>query len=199
MKKYIILLLITVNFCKAQEIFKDQEIGFEIEKPSDWFIAEKNEALDNIKEKIKLPENQLKEIIKNNKGTIEVVTFYKYDIKSRAGIIPTIKINLRNNPSKSLESFKNSIEASYGKLKEIFPDFVFLTKPSIIKVNGKDCIFSVSKYTVKTRTTEEKVRSYIYAIPVNGTFYQIAFMDTEKDNCKNEFEKAIKSIKITSD
>lgn len=196
MMKYWIALLLMTTLCQSQEIFRNHKLGFQIEKPADWLTANQNQSLENLQEQIKLPDSKIKELIQNNRGSIEIVTFYKSDIRSRAGIIPTIKIILRNNTTSNIGAFKTVIESSFTKLKETFSDFEFIAKPTIITVDGKDCVFSISTYTITSKSGPEKVRSYIYAIPVNNTFYQIAFMDTEKDDSKLEFEKALRSIKI---
>ena len=193
---YTLVLIITVNFSSAQTIFQNKSLGFSMEQPKDWIIAETGETLQNLKEQIKLDNKDLRKLIDENKGTYQVVSFYKYAIRSIAGVIPTIKVNLRTNNSSSFEMFKNSIEQSYKGTKEIFPDFQFLTSPIEKQIDGKQCVYASCVYTLKAKSGEEKVKIIVYAIPVEDKFYQITFMDSEKENNLDLFEEISKTIKI---
>lgn len=43
---------------------------------------------------------------------------------------------------------------------------------------------------------KEKVKIMVYAVPVNDSFYQITFMDSEKEDNSKLFEKIVESIEI---
>lgn len=109
------VLLLFFNFSAAQQIFRNDKFGFSMEKPLKWIISDNSQTTNNFKENIKLPPEDIKKMLNQNKGTINVATFYKYPIDSVNGIIPTIKINIRQNGTKTLLTFKNSIELSYNK------------------------------------------------------------------------------------
>ncbi len=189
-------LILCFNFSNAQEIFKDEQLGFSMEKPSNWIMANESQILHNLNEQIKLTPETLKKLIDQNKGTINVITYYKYPTDSINGVIPTIKVNIRKNGTKSLVSFKNSIELSYNSIKSYFPDFNFTTVPTIKEIDHKKVIYSQCSYTLKTKVKEEKVNVIVYAIPIRDTFYQITFMDSEKENCQDFFKKIAKTIQI---
>jgi len=189
-------LFLLFNLGHAQEIFKNENLGFSIEHPQKWIIAKKGQALENTKEFVKLDPSDLKKLIQENKGSVEVVAFYKYPIEGRAGVIPTIKVDLRNNPYTTFDAFKKSIIGSFKSIKDVFPDFRFLEEPSVIEIDGKKCVFASCAYTLTANSGSEKVSVFVYAIPVNGNFYQMTFIDSEKENNIALFKGIVKTISI---
>ncbi len=157
------VLLLFFNFSAAQQIFRNDKFGFSMEKPLKWIISDNSQTTNNFKENIKLPPEDIKKMLDQNKGTINVATFYKYPIDSVNGIIPTIKINIRQNGTKTLLTFKNSIELSYNSIKNYFPDFKFTVSPILKELDHKKGVYSVCTYTVKTKVSTEKVRTIVYA------------------------------------
>lgn len=193
---YIFTLLFFVHLCQGQTVFRNENLGFSIEKPENWTIIEKRETLQNIEEHIKLKPELLERILNQNKGTIEIISFIKYPVDSHVGIIPTIKINLRKSSAKSLESFKKGIWENINGMKIFFPDLKIIDEPTVLKINGRNCIFSSFDYMLEANNGKEKASVFLYAIPNGDTFYQIALMDSEKENNTVIFEKVLKSIKI---
>ena len=148
------------------------------------------------KKQIKLDTETLNKLLEQNKGTIQVVTFYKYPIETTPGIIPTIKVNLRKNNSKTFDEFKKVIEESFSGIKNVFPDFKYLSNPFKTKLSGLDCIKAVCAYTLKTKNGEEKVTITVYAVPIKNQFYQITFMDSEKEDNTELYNELAKTIEI---
>lgn len=197
MKKIILLLLLLITtICVGQNTFKNEKLGFTIEQPKDWIVAKNNDILDNIKKNIKLDAETLNKLIEQNKGSIPVVTFYKYPIETTAGIIPTIKVNLRKNTAKSFDTFTKGIEESFSGIKKVFPDFTYLTTPTKTQLSELDCVKAVCTYTLKAKNGEEKVTITVYAVPVKNEFYQITFMDSEKEDNTELYDKIAKTIVI---
>lgn len=198
MKKIkLVLFLLIINISFAQKKFKNESLGFSIEQPENWIVAQSGQTLQNLKKEIKLDTKTINKLIEENKGTIEIATFYKYPIETTPGIIPTIKVNLRKNSTQSFDAFQKSIELSFNSIKQVFPDFKFLTNPMKTKINGFDCVKAICKYTLKAKTGEEKVKITVYAIPINNEFYQITFMDSEKEDNTELYDKLAKTISIT--
>lgn len=197
MKQIILIsLLFIYNICTAQTTFKNERLGFSINQPNKWIVAEEGETVQNLEEHIKLDKATLKKLIDTHKGTYQVVTFFKYPINSRHGVIPTIKIVLKNNGTASFEDFKKSIERSFSGMKDIFPDFKFIEQPTVKYIDGKQCVFAMCDYTLTAHNGQEKVKIMVYAVPVNDSFYQITFMDSEKEDNSKLFEKIVESIEI---
>ncbi len=197
MKNIILIsVLFVYTICKAQTTFKNERLGFSIEQPKKWIVAEEGETVQNLKEHIKLDKATLKKLIDTHKGTYQVVTFFKYPINSRHGVIPTIKIVLKNNGTPSFEDFKKSIERSFSGMKDIFPDFKFIEQPTIKYIGDIQCVFAMCDYTLTAYNGQEKVKLKVYALPVDDSFYQITFMDSEKEDNSKLFEKVVESIRI---
>lgn len=192
----LILILFIANTCLGQNTFKSESLGFNMEQPEKWIVAKNGESVENIKEQIKLDTETLNKLLEQNKGTIQVVTFYKYPIETTPGIIPTIKVNLRKNTSKSFDDFKKVIEESFNGIKKIFTDFKYLSNPVKTQISGLDCVKAVCAYTLKVKNGEEKVKITVYAVPVKNKFYQITFMDSEKEDNTKLYNDLAKSIVI---
>jgi hypothetical protein len=189
-----LILLSDLSF--SQTIFKNESIGFSIEHPSKWIKAKEGQTTENLKSNIKLDEKVLAKLIEQNKGTIQVVSFFKYPIETTAGIIPTIKVNLRNNPNENFSDFRKSIEESFSGIKKVFPDFKFTSAPAESVIDGKKCVTASCIYTLTGNSGTGKVKIMVYAIPIKNQFYQITFMDTEEDNNAELFNKIIGTISI---
>jgi hypothetical protein len=97
-------------------------------------------------------------LIEQNKGTIQVVTFFKYPIETTAGILPTIKVNLRNNPNENFSDFRKSIEASFSGIKKVFPDFKYTSAPTETVIDGKKCVTATCMYTLTGNYGKGKVK-----------------------------------------
>jgi hypothetical protein len=192
----LILILLIANTCLGQNTFKSESLGFNIEQPEKWIVAKNGESVENIKKQIKLDTETLNKLLEQNKGTIQVVTFYKYPIETAPGIIPTIKVNLRKNTSKSFDEFKKVIEESFSGIKNVFPDFKYLSNPVKTKISGLDCVKAVCAYTLKAKNGEEKVIITVYAVPIKNQFYQITFMDSEKEDNSELYNELAKTIEI---
>ena len=191
-----ILILLIANTCLGQNIFKNESLGFSIEQPKNWIIAKDGETLENFKKEIKLDTQTINDLIEQNKGTIQVVAFYKYSLDTTHGIIPTIKVNFRKNNTKSFDTFKKGIDESLNGIKKVFPDFKYLTNPVKSQISGLDCVKAVFTYTLRVKNGEEKVKITVYAVPVKNQFYQITFMDSEKENNTELFNQLAKTIVI---
>ena len=192
----IFIFLSIATTCFGQNTFKNENLGFNIKQPENWIVAKNGETLENIKQQIKLDPETLNKILEQNKGTIQVVTFYKYPIETTPGIIPTIKVNLQKNTSNSFDEFKKGIEESFSGIKQVFPDFKYLSNPVKTQISGLDCIKAICTYTLKAKTGEEKVKITVYAVPIKNQFYQVTFMDSKKEDNTKLYDDLAKTILI---
>ena len=196
-----ILTLIIIAFgtlsCFAQKVFENKQYKFAIDEPMNWIQTTNAELLKNL-EKMELNDENLTKMITDNKGSILLASFTKYDPKKKAGLIPTIQINVRNKGNSNFEQFKNGMQASAESFKNMFTDFVFEKNLTEIEIDGVKSVCFIGKFTMNTKNgTEMKVRSRTYAIPYKNYFFQINFTDGQVDeNCEKEFNELEKSIKI---
>ncbi len=193
---FLILLLFGYQSITAQEIFKAENLGFSMEKPSNWIVGEDRQVLDNLKDNIKLDQPTLDKLVAQSNDGIRIVTFFKYPIESTRGVIPTIKANLRKNAAGSFELFKKGIIANLNSMKQAFPDFKFLEQPYNSEIDGKKCVVASCSYTLKAKDGEEQVKFLIYAIYNGKNYFQVTFMDSQKDDNFDFFKKLAKTIKI---
>jgi hypothetical protein len=200
MKKILLLIFIitnSVNFAYSQKKFVNKEYEFEIQEPKNWIEADNKVLLKNL-EKFEVNEENLNKLISDNKGSILLTSFYKYDPKTHAGIIPIIQINVRYKGKSDFEQFKSGMAQSATSFKKYFSDFEFLNEVTEIEISGIKCIYFIGKFTMKAQNGQEmKVRSRTYAIPYKSYFFQVNFTDGQiGEDCTKEFDELVKSIKI---
>ncbi len=202
MRKTILLLFIilnSLNLMSAQKQFENKQYEFKIQEPNHWIEASNKELIKNL-EKFDVTEENLTKLISDNKGSILLTSFYKYNPKTHAGIIPTIQVNVRTKGNIDFTQFKNSMTESAKSFKTYFEDFEFIKNVTEIEISGIKSICFIGKFTMKTQDGQElKVRSRTYAIPYKNYFFQVNFTDGPLDeDCTAEFDGLVKTIKVGS-
>ena len=199
MKKILFLLILVTSQISiyGQKTFVNKAYDFQIQEPDKWIEANNSELLKNI-EKFELDEENLSKLISNNKGSLLLTSFYKYNPKTHSGLIPTIQINIRLKGGSNFEQFKSVITESSKSFKKYFEDFTYIIEPNEIEISGIRSVYFVGKFTMKTQNGQEmKVRSRTYAIPYKNYFFQLNFTDGQTgEDCNVEFDKLVKTIKI---
>ena len=192
-----ILNLLLIKTGNAQEIFKEEKYGFSMEKPSDWIEADNKDLLDNLA-KFELDDEKLAKFVKDHNGSILLTSFYKYNPRTHAGLIPTIQVNVRLNGTRNFEEFKNLITQSANSFKQYFDDFKFESEPKVVEIDGVKSVYFVGNFSMETQSGElMKVRSRTYAIPHNNYFFQLNFTDgQEKQDDAELFDRLIKTVKV---
>jgi len=159
MKKILLTFFTLIcTFTYAQKKYANEKLGFTIIQPEDWITVDTETSIKNVKNLISFDSETIENLIKSHNGSIEIINLVKYPIKSRSGIIPSIKINLRNNSYKNLDDFKLGITKSFNGLMEVFPDFKFEITPKTIEINGKKTILAKGTYTLELPSGKEKVK-----------------------------------------
>lgn len=200
MKKAILTILVFttfINFIYSQQIFENKKFDFQMNEPKNWIQASNNDILKNL-DKFKISDENLSKFLSDHKGSVLLTSFYKYNPKTHAGLVPTIQVNVRAKANNNFESFKNTIIESAKAIKIYFPDFEYIIQPTEIEISGIKSIYFISKFTMKTQNGSlMNVRSRTYAIPYKNYFFQVNFADDETDeDCNQEFDQLVKTIKI---
>lgn len=187
---------ISIN-TSAQKTFKDDVYGFSMIEPKDWLIADNNLRLANLN-KIELSNETRTKLINESKGQLLLTSYYKYDLKKHAGLIPTIQVNVRNNPTKTFEQFSSAMMQGANGFKNYFTDFKFLKEPEVIEINGVKAVYFIGTYTLANSASGPmKVRSRTYAIPNGAYFFQLNFTDEQsKEDDTQLFDQLVNSIKV---
>jgi hypothetical protein len=183
-------ILISTSFRQSSD-----ELKFSMTAPKNWKKTTNTEIFDNI-EKFKLTPTQLEKYITDHKGSVLFVSYSKYDPAKHSGLIPTIQVNIRNNPTKTFDNFFQSMTKSSESIKTYFKDFEYIDKPQKIKVGNKDAFYFSSKFTMSTSSQTIKPRSRTYAIPNGNKFFQVNFTDGDNEDCSKLFDSLVKSIQI---
>jgi hypothetical protein len=168
-----------------------------MQSPIKWNQATNTLIQENL-DKFDVNEENLQKILRNNKGSIFLTSYYKYDPKTHPGLIPTIQINVRQKPDINFEQFKMLMVQSAKGFSTVFSDFSYITAPTEIEIDGIRSVYFIGKFTMKTQDGEEmKVRSRTYAIPNKNYFYQLNFTDGQTgEDCNQEFDAIIQTIKV---
>ncbi|MEL6639063.1 MAG: hypothetical protein AAFW73_20705 [Bacteroidota bacterium] len=192
------LALATSTGLMAQEVFQNEQYGFSMTSPEGWQVQQEEDILKNL-DKYDFDEEQLQELLAKRNGSIPLISFFKYDPKTHAGLIPTIQILVRSNPTPSFEYFEQMINQSAGDLKNVLEDFTLIESPRVVEVSGQPAIFLTGTYSLGTkRGAKLYARTRVYAVPKGAYFFQIAFIDAQEgEDCSELFDALLQSIQIS--
>ncbi|AWH85657.1 hypothetical protein HYN59_11305 [Flavobacterium album] len=199
MKKFLLIgLVLFFTAAKAQTTrYENKAYGFSMDEPAGWIWANNDDLKQNLN-KLDLDNAKLLKIISDHKGSLLLMSFYKYDPMTHGGLIPAIQVNVREKKNKDFEVFKSYVIKSANSFKDLHSGYEYIDEPQEIKINKVKSLYFSGKFSMKTQAgVEYKVRSRTYVIPHNEFYFQLTFTDGfgEEDNSK-EFEALIKSIKI---
>jgi hypothetical protein len=198
---FIILLIITSSFSSPKDKLSDvtvniKSFGISFKMPNKWIEMTENEKLKNM-ENIAFTEDQIDELLSTNNGNMRLKIYCKYDPKNYPGVIPTIQISIRSNPSNEFEEFKSIIEMGADQMSKLFDEFKFIKKVSEIKIDSIKSLYFTGDYSIKTNNNEKlKVRTFTFAIPKGKYFFQLNFNDTLENKNQQLFNSFLRSIKF---
>lgn len=199
MKKLLSLLLFLfcISLLAQTRRYENAEYGFSMDEPDGWLWANNDDLKQNLG-KLDLDNTKLLKIIQDHKGSLLLMSFYKYDPMTKAGLIPAVQVNVREMRNKDFEVFKSYIVKSANGLKNLYLDYEFIDEPKEVKVNRIKSIYFSGKFTMKTQMGETyRVRSRTYVIPHGDFYFQIVLTDgVVTEDCTKLFEELIESIKI---
>lgn len=193
----ILLILIIATVQCGQKKLDSKNFGFSMQEPKNWIVANHEEIKKNL-EKLEMSDEKFAEMMKTDNGSILLMSYHKYDINEKEGLIPKIQVDVRPNKTRDFQHFKSSIIKSAESFNKYFEDYEFIEEPKEIEISGIKSMAIIGKFTVKIQDGQEmKVRARIYSIPYKNYFFQVNMVDgqVEEDNSKL-FDELIKSIKI---
>ena len=201
MKINIILLSIFLSFSFTfvfgQEFFENKQIGIKILKPRNWILAS-NKDLESSLKKIEFSDKQLVELLNSNKGVVTLCSYYKYKIDSVAGLIPTVKITIRNNPTSNYSDFKQMMVESTDRVKTVVQNFEFIENFKELKISDYASLTYSCRYAFSLASGHTmKVRNAYYMIPKGKYFISISLMDNEtNENNSQVYDQLISSLQL---
>ena len=197
---YILLSALFILQCttRAQNVLESKQFGIKISKPETWIVATNTDLQNNLS-KIKFDDEELQKVINSNKGVLTLSSYYKYKIDSAAGLIPTIKVSIRANPTTNMSDFKQVMIASTDRVKTVVKNFEFIETFKEVNVSGFPSLYYNCRYSLaQSNGTDIKVRNRYYMIPKGIYFISISLMDNEtNEDCSKVLDKFIKDIQLT--
>jgi len=158
--------------------------SLDIVMPDSWFDNSNLDVLENL-EKFEMEETQLKKLVNSNRGSLPIHIYMKYERSKHPGIIPTVQINLRQNPNRDFDFFKKSMEQSMLQMGGMLNNFSVIKEFHEIEIDSHKGIHFLASFDMKLPDgSTEKIRSWTYAIPVGNYFYQINFSDLGISSCR---------------
>ena len=197
-KIFCVSVTLLVTLCiSAQRRFENNTFGFTMNEPPGWVWGNNTDLARNL-EKLDIDEERLKKIVEEHKGSILILSLFKYDPQTYKGLIPAIQINVRERNNEDFDAFKSSVIQSARSFHSLYDDFEFIEEPTDIKISHIKSIYFVTKFSMPTDNGQlHRVRSRIYVIPWKHYYFQINMTDDLMgEDCSTEYLKLIKSIKI---
>ncbi len=200
--KFLCLLLsaLFILLCRidAQDLFESKQFGIKMSKPENW-IAATNTDLQNNLNKIKFTDEELQKVLNSNKGILTLSTYYKYKMESVAGLIPTIKVTIRENPTANMSDFKQVMIASTDRVKTVVKNFEFVENFKEVNISSFPSLYYNCRYSLTLANGDNmKVRTRYYMILKGKYFISISLMDNEtNEDCSNVLDKFMKSLQLT--
>ena len=190
--------IFTMTLSYGQDTYENKYVGIKIVKPQTWILAT-NEDLQSSFDKIKFTDEELQKVLSSNKGTITLVTYYKYNINSVNGLIPTIKVTIRSNPTSNMSDFKQVMVASTNRVKTVVKDFEFIDNFKEVDISNYPGLFYSCRYSFTLANSDTmKVRTRYYMIPKGIYFISISLMDNEtSENCSEVFDQFLANLQLT--
>lgn len=194
----LIVLFILHSRTYAQDVFESKQFGIKMSKPQNW-IAATNTDLQNNLDKIKFNDEELQKVLNSNKGILILSTYYKYKADSAAGLIPTIKVTVRANPTTNMSDFKQVMAASTERVKTVVKNFEFIENFKEVNIFGFPSLYYNCRYSLTLANGNNmKVRNRYYMIPKGTYFISISLMDNEtNEDCSKVLDNFIKSLQLT--
>ncbi len=197
----IYIIIATLFICSpsfSQDVYENKQVGIKAVKPQHWILAT-NGDVQNSLDKLKFTEEALQKIINSNNGTLTLCTLAKYHIDSVSGLIPTIKVIIRENPAADMGEFKEMMTESTNRAKTVVKNFEFIDDFKEITISGIPSLFYSCRYSLTLADGEQmNIRARYYMIPKNGHFISISLMDNEdNENCSLVFDQFISALELT--
>ncbi len=191
-------LFILSNNTHSQDVYENKQFGIKIMKPESWIVATNTDLQNNLN-KIKFNDQELEKILESYDGILQLSAFFKYNKDSVAGLIPTIKVTIRDNPTTNMSDFKEEIIESTNQIKTVLKNFEFIETLKEVTISEAPSLYQSFRYSLILANGDNiKVRARHYMIPKRLYFISISLMDNEtNEDCSQVIEKFIGNIKLT--
>lgn len=168
----------------------------EVPLPAGWLRMESDPMVKNLT-RLDLTKEALALIIQQGSGQAVLLTYVKHDPKIHAGIIPTIKVAIRSNPTNNYTDFQEAMYSAAQSLMKVLPGAELTQAPKEVTVASIPSVQYVLAYPIDDkRGGQYNVRNRMYMIPSGRFFFQVTFMDTADDDCSAVFDELVTAIRL---
>ena len=178
-------LFVLTSTTQAQAVYESKQFGIKMSKPETWIAATNTNLQNNLNKMMKFNDEELQEILNSNKGIITLSSYYKYKIDSVSGLIPTIKVTIRANPTTNMSDFKQVMNESTNRVKTIVENFEFIENFKEVNISGFPSLYYSCRYSLTLANGDNmSIRNRYYMIPKGEYFISISLLDNEtNENC----------------
>lgn len=196
-KFFTLLLLLCFSNFYAQKKLDIKRIGFSIDIPEKWIFTSNEEVLKNL-DSYDFTDKQLEQLLKSDNSSISLATLVKYNPKTYAGIIPTIKIRTQVSNTNNIEEFIGQLKKSTEDLKKALNDFKYIDNPSVVEISEKKVVKFSVQFNLKQENNSFNICSRSYYILKKGYYISLNFIEEiGKEDNRPLFEDLVKTISLT--
>lgn len=172
-----------------------QPVGFYMEAPQGWHPVTTEGMVANLQAQI--DPARMRQILTNMSSTTVLAVYQRYLPDEHRGLIPKIQVSVRRNPAKTFDAFRTAIIKSTDQLRALFPDMTLIQPVHEVSVGGRRAVTFTANYTVDMKIAGKlQVRSRTYAVPIDDSFFQLAFTDGSGEDCAAIFDALIGTVRF---
>ncbi len=188
-----------VTFAEVTEsTYRNDAIGLEITKPSEWFFLSVNDTFENLEHVSPID----KDIQDELKSKYVMLSISKYrNPEKRSDITPTIRVMV----VKCSEQLKDKVprevlESSCARRSKIYQEYEYILRPIVTNLPNKGGARAITEYSVTDLYDRTfNIRNETWITKHGDHIFTFSFMaSTEGSNAisKAEISKVIESIKL---
>lgn len=189
-------LLVFTAFVSAGEIYKNPTLGFQIEKPDEWYFVTAEQVADNLKQ-MKVGSSEFQAAVQKY-GTSPLVAMAKFE-EPHDDLNPSIKVNLRPFGPLKGRSGEELIRVILPTLQRSMKDFKVIQAPEAVTLDGVSAGHARFAYTlVLEEEVSISVASDIWIVPRGDYFFMIGagIRADESNGSQEEIAAIVKTVRF---
>ena len=172
-------------------------LGTSFKQPKAWFNANEYQMMSHIG-KLNSKKENIEQIIATHRSSLHIATFYKYNPAEYVGIIPTINILARHNPSRDFDTFFAASSKSSLSVGNIFNSYELQQLVTERMLAGKRIAYFSAEFDLNTgSSTKSHISNTTYLIPFQDTLIQVSMSEEKTDNPEPVFAEFIEAFEFT--
>lgn len=182
----------------SNEFVQMPNLGVKFKKPNGWLNPNEKAMIDNLK-KIDANIENIPKILATHKGTVQLYIFHKEDPAKYPGIIPTINVLVRYNPSNDFATFMKFIKKSSDSASAVLHNWSVKKPLSEETISGKKVVSFSADFNLTTADgNTHSIRNITYSIPFAESFIQVSMSESNPPKNEKLFLKFINAFEFTN-